>query len=59
MRISEKTPEDIAREEQQKKVQEARDYLKKNNPSDVNSISALRERVKKLEILLGIYEWME
>lgn len=42
-----------------KKVKEARKYLKDNNPSDINSIVALRERVKRLEIVLGIYDWME
>lgn len=47
------------REEQiEKKRQEARQYLEKNNPADVNSVPALVERIKRLEALLGIYKWL-
>ncbi len=42
-----------------KKIKEAKQYLKDNNPSNINSMPALRERVKKLEIALGIYDWIE
>jgi len=48
-----------SREEQiEKKRQEAREYIEKNNPADVNSIPALIERVKRLEVLSGIYKWL-
>lgn len=44
--------------EQKQKKQEAMTYIKDNNPANANSIPALRERVKRLEVLLGIYKWM-
>lgn len=40
------------------KREQAREYLKKNNPSDIKSLPALIERVKRLEALLEIYEWI-
>lgn len=45
-------------EEIEKKRQEAREYIEKNSPADVNSVPALIERVKRLEALLGIYKWL-
>lgn len=44
--------------ERTQKRQDAREYLKTNNPADVHSIPALIERVKRLEALLEIYEWL-
>lgn len=40
------------------KRQLAKEYLKKNNPTDIKTLTGLIERVKKLEALLEIYEWL-
>lgn len=40
------------------KRNEARQYIEDNNPSDITSVPALRERVKRLEVLLGIDKWL-
>lgn len=47
--------EEAQREQNHK---EARQYLKDNNLANVNSIPALRDRVKRLEVLLGIHKWI-
>lgn len=45
--------------EEEEKNLKAREYIKNNNPADVKSVPALIERVKRLEILLGIYKWLQ
>lgn len=44
--------------ETQQTIQKARRYIKDNNPENANSVPKLRERVKRLEVLLGIYKWL-
>lgn len=44
--------------QRQQNTKNAREYIEKNNPADVNSVPALRERVKRLEVLLGIHKWL-
>lgn len=58
--VDETYKQQVLQEEASKKQKsvDARQYIKTNNPADVNSVPALRDRVKRLEVLLGIYEWM-
>ncbi len=58
--VDEILKEDILNKEMDivKKRQDAREYLRTSNPADIHSLPALIERVKRLEALLEIYEWI-